>query len=113
MNPFSAIGGLVLGLIKQKIIQGWVKLIFQIVVSMVGSFLLMCSLGIAGAFAAKCNAATAMVAGIGNGCLWAALVLGYYVRQAPQLKGMMFVFPALEATKEIEADFETIIRSEK
>jgi hypothetical protein len=108
MNPFSALAEFVLGKMKQSAMALWMKLLFQIGASMLGSFLFACAAGIAAALAMKCGAAIALVAGIGHGFLWAALVLVYFIRRSPLTKGMMFVFPAEEAIKEIEANFQTI-----
>lgn len=112
MNPFTGLAEYFLGRIQQKVYQEWTRLIFQIAVSMLGSFLFIAGFVMCSTLAASAPA-VAVVLGVGTGMMSAAMVLVYYCRRSPLLKGMMFVFPQQEANQEINTDFQTIIRENK
>lgn len=102
-DPFSALADIVVGVYKERKLQAWCALLFQIFTSLLGTFLLMSGIPLmAGATWARA---------VGNGFVWCAGVLGFFVRRAPQLRGMMFVFPELEAEKELANSTEVIQRS--
>lgn len=112
MNPFDAIATYFLGKIQQKVYQKWITLLFQVAVSMAGTFLFVAGSIMVGSVA-KMPASDALVLGIGSGMVASACVLVYYVRRDPNLKGMMFVFPEAEATQEINSDMQVITKTEK
>ena len=107
MNPFEALASYILGRVQQKVYQEWMRLLFQIAVSMAGSFLFVAGTVMAGAVV-KCPPSAALVLGLGSGMMFAALVLVYYLRRSPLTKDMMFVFPAQEALQELQTDFQVI-----
>ena len=84
-----------------KIFQ-WITLLFQVAVSLMGTFMLACG----GALVAKASVPWA----IGHGMVWDAIVLAVFTRRSPLLKGMMFVFPSDEARQEIESGIQVIER---
>ena len=107
MNPFEALASYILGRIQQKVYQAWMRLVFQIAVSMAGSFLFMAGTVMIGAVA-KCPPSAALVLGLGSGMISAAVILVYYLRCSPLTRGMIFVFPAQEALQELQTDFQVI-----
>lgn len=109
MNPFDALAQYFLGKIQQKVYQTWMRLLFQIAVSMIGSFLFIAGATMV-ASVAKMPAGDALVLGLGSGMVTAACVLVYYVRRDPNLKGMMFVFPQAEAEKELNSNMQVITK---
>jgi hypothetical protein len=110
MNPFDGLAKYFLGRIEQKIYQAWVRLVFQIAMSMLGSFLFIAGSTMVAAVASS-SPSVAVVLGIGTGMMFSALVLVYFLRRSPLTKGMMFVFPSAEAAKELETGFQTIERN--
>ena len=107
MNPFEALASYFLGRVQKRVYQQWMRLIFQIAVSMAGSFLFIAGTVMAGAVASF-PPSVALVLGLGSGMMSAALVLVYYLRRSPLTRGMMFVFPAQEALQELQTDFQVI-----
>jgi uncharacterized transporter YbjL len=107
VNPFTGLAEYFLGRIQQKVYQAWTRLLFQIAMSMLGSFLFIAG-GTMVAAAAKFAPSVALVLGLGSGMMFAAMVLVYFLRRSPLTKDMMFVFPAEEAAREIETNFQTI-----
>jgi hypothetical protein len=106
MDPFAGLADFVLGRLKQSAMALWWRLIFELLASMVGSFLVICGLGLM---------SSGMVAGsIGAGMLAAALSLVILLRreQSKLLKGMTFVFPAVEASKELQTDVQILYKSD-
>lgn len=102
MDPFGALATFVLGKIKEGVWAQWLRLLFEIAVSAVVSFLFVCG----GMLAAGQRAGVA----IGGGMVTAALIIVAFLRRdAGKLtKGMFFVFPAGEAQKEIDTGLETL-----
>jgi hypothetical protein len=120
MDPFQALASLISSKLKDSAIALWLKLIFQLIVSMAGSFLIAFAAAIAGMAAAnlqgsKLGPAMMFVVALGAGAGTAAIVLVNQIRQnqSKLLRGMRFVFPSLEAAQEIETDLQTIQKTEK
>lgn len=97
-NPFDALATYFLGKIQQKVYQTWMRLLFQLAVSMAGSFLFIAGTTMVASIT-KMPASDALVLGLGSGMVAAACVLVYFIRRDPNLKGMMFVFPQAEARR--------------
>jgi O-antigen/teichoic acid export membrane protein len=112
MNPFDSLATYFLGRIQQKVYQTWMRLLFQVAVSMAGSFLFIAG-SIMVASVSKMPASDALVLGLGSGMVAAACVLVYYIRRDPNLKGMMFVFPEAEAEKELDSNMQVITKPDK
>ena len=100
MNPWSAIGDLILGYWKAKKIQQWITLIFQMSLSATVTLLFVAGtvLTSTGSFAL----------GFGSGMSASAVVLVYFFRRSPLTKGMMLVAPQAEAEEEMKENFQTI-----
>ena len=121
MDPFQGLASLVLGKLKDSAIALWLKLLFQLLVSMVGSFLLIFAATIAAMVGmvlsgkAHLDAGIIFVAALGAGSGASALVLVNQIRsnQSKILKGMRFIFPSLEAAQALATDFETITIADK
>jgi hypothetical protein len=120
MDPLNDLLSFVLGRLKQTAIAQWAKLLFQIVVSMVGSYELSFGLAIGGMAASNAKGAThfepAMMIVLAKGAasVMSSLVLVYLIRseQSKLLRGMTFIFPSAEATLELATDFEKLQKSD-
>lgn len=103
MNPFDGLAKYFLGRLEQKIIQGWIRLIFQMGISGLITFLFI---------AGGCLVAGQTVKfATGMGMTWVAVVLTVYCRKSALTRGMFFVLPAAEGKKEIESNIQTISHS--
>jgi len=102
MDPFNAIGNVFLGWMKDKIIQHWLNLLFELIWSGLLSFLFVCG----SALAAKVMAGVA----IGAGMVTSAVCMTIVFRRSPLTKNLLLVLPAAEALKEIQTDTQTIQR---
>jgi hypothetical protein len=100
VNPWSAIGDLILGYWKTKRLLQWGTLIFQMGLSATVTLLFVAGtvLTTTGSFAL----------GFGSGMSASAVVLVYFFRRSPLTKGMMLVAPQDEAEQEIKNNFQTI-----
>lgn len=100
MNPFNAIGELVLGLIKARRLQAWCSLVFELAFSAVVSFLYVCG--------------TALVAGqpapvaIGAGMVMAATSCMLVYRRSPATRGMTVALPGEEANTELNSSMQVV-----
>lgn len=104
MNPFDGLARYLLGRLEQKIIQGWARVLFQMIFSGVATFLIVC-----GGTLLKTNSWTA---GVGSGMVFSAVVMIAFFRRSPQTAGMMAILPQSEAEIEIKTDLQTIQRAE-
>jgi hypothetical protein len=107
MDPFQGLATFVLGRLKDSTIALWWKFLFELAFSGIGSFLLICGLGlVAGGRPAVC---------IGSGMIAAVVSMVYLFRKESSrlTKGMIVVLPSIEADKELATDFETIQKAEK
>lgn len=102
MNPFDAIGNVFLGWLRDKLIQKWVSLLFELIWSGILSFLFVCGSALAGK--------TATGIAIGAGMVTSAICMTIVFRRSPLTKGLLLVLPSAEALKEIQTDVETIQR---
>lgn len=102
MDPLNALASLIIGWHRVSKMQEWIRLIFQIMVSMIGSFCFVTGTAL--------TASHNWPISVGSGLISAAVVLGVYVRRSALLKGMMFVFPAEEAGTEINTDIQVITK---
>jgi hypothetical protein len=103
VDPLSALVDLINGWRKESHIQQWCKLIFQLVTSMIGSFLIVCGTGLVGGVTvARC---------IGSGMCVAAVAMYMILRRSDLTKGMLFVAPPQEGKLEIEGDMSVIVRN--
>lgn len=102
MNPFNAIAELALGWIKDKILQRWLNLLFELIWSGILSFLFVCGSALAGK--------TLTGIAIGSGMIASAICMTIVFRRSPLTKGLLLVLPSAEALKEIQTDVETIQR---
>ena len=107
MSPFDAIATFVLGKIKEGIWAQWLKFLFELGCSALVSFLIICGLGLAGSLAAP---AMRPSVAIGLGMIAAAVsIVALLRRERSKLtSGMLFVFPQIEAQKEINTDLEIL-----
>jgi hypothetical protein len=120
MDPFQAGVEFVLGRLKQSAMALWLKLLFQIAVSMVGSYLLIFGTAIGAMAVTNAKGATHLdpammiVLARGAGSTAAALVLVNLIRceQSKLLRGMTFIFPSAEATLELATDFEKLQKAD-
>ena|ERR1700690_1032779 len=104
MNPFDALANFGLGILKQRVIQDWCKLIFSIAFSGGVGFVFTC-----GAVLVAPPHSWAMA--IGSGQIIAGVCMTAVFRASPLTKGLLVVLPSAEAAKEIETDLQTIQRS--
>lgn len=104
MNPFDGLAKYLLGRLEQKILQGWLKLLFQMAFSGVVSFLFVC-----GTVMVSTKSA---VTGIGSGMVVSAMAMMVLFRRTPQTAGMTVVLPGEEAAKEITTDWQISTRAE-
>lgn len=103
MNPWDAVGTFVVALIKERKIEAWWKLLFQIFASGILSFM-----SITGA---QLAAGVRPSISIGIGLITSAAIMTYFIRQAQGLlKGMTFVLPAEEAKTEMHMDVQVITK---
>lgn len=100
MNPWSAIGDLILGYWKTKRLLQWWTLIFQMGLSALVTFLF-----VAGS---TLTATRSFALGFGAGMVASAVVLVYFFRRSALTQGMMLVAPEDEATKELNSDLQVI-----
>lgn len=100
MNPFDGLAHFFLGLIEQKKIQNWYKLFFTLIMSAVLTFLYV-------AGTALSTGASGLVS-FGLGMVASAVVMTVVLRRSPLTKGMLFVLPSEEATKELETNLQVI-----
>ena len=101
MNPFQGIAEFFLGLIKEKTLQGWIRLGVELFLSGLLSFLFVCG--------------TVLIApphswaiGAGSGMVVASVCMTVVFRRSPLTKGLLLVLPSAEALKEINTDIEVI-----
>lgn len=102
MNPFDALATFVLGRLKQSATAAWMKFIFELVFSAIGSFLFICG--------GVLVSSRSWTLAAGSGMIVAAIAMTALFRkeQARLTKGMLVVLPSAEAAKEIETDLQTI-----
>jgi hypothetical protein len=93
---------LILGKIEHSMIGAWLKFLFEMAFSAVGSFLIICG------FSLTLTRSWALATG--NGMMSAAIAMAVLFRKETSrlTKGMLVVLPELEANKEVEADLQTI-----
>lgn len=125
MDPFNAIGTFVFGLIKEKILQSWIRLLFSMLASGVLTFMLvaggvLCGVKVLavvfGGDVAKAFpdlAAGDWALAIGMGMVFSAMMMIVVFRRDPLSKGMMLVLPSWEAAAEIQTNIEVIEKNEK
>ena len=106
MNPFSVIAEFFLGVLKQKTLQNWLRLLFELFLSGLLTFML-----IAGSTLLVPPHSWAIATG--SGLVLAAVVMTVVFRRSPLTKGMMLVLPSWEAAKEIETNLQVIQKGEK
>jgi len=102
VNPFDALATFVLGRLKQSATAAWMKFIFELVFSAIGSFLFICG--------GVLVSSRSWTLAAGSGMIVAAIAMTALFRkeQARLTKGMLVVLPSAEAAKEIETDLQTI-----
>lgn len=104
MNPFDGLAKYLLGRLEQKILQGWLRLIFQMAFSGLVSFLF-----VAGSVMLSTKS---VITGIGSGMVISAMAMMVLFRRMPQTAGMTVVLPGEEAAKEIITDWQISTRAE-
>ena len=107
MNPLDALATFVLGRIEQGVWSQWLKFLFELLFSAVGSFLFICGSVLA-------TTRSPSVA-IGSGMVMAAIAMTTLFRREKNklTKGMLVVLPSAEAAQEIATDLQTIQKPEK
>lgn len=100
MDPFNAIGGLILGWLKNKALQGWIKLLFTMFFSAGVSFLFICG--------SMLVSTRDWAVSIGTGMIVSSITVTVLFRTSPLTKKMMVVLPADEAKQEIQTDVQII-----
>lgn len=102
MDPLNALASLIVGWHKVSKLNDWIRLVFQILVSMTGSFCFVTG--------GSLVSVQSWPISIGSGLISAGVVLAVFIRRSALLKGMLFVFPADEAKTEIETNIQVIQR---
>lgn len=107
LDPVSAlattVGDVITGWRKENHFQKWCSLCFQLISSMIGSFMLVCG--------------TSLVSGvtttkaIGSGMCMATISMYVILRKSDLTKGMLFVAPAQEGTDELNTNVDIIQRA--
>jgi hypothetical protein len=100
VDPLGAIADVVLGVYKERKIQQWCKLIFELSFSGTMSALFVC-----GSTLILSNSWTRS---IGAGMIAGVVSSTYLFRQSPLTKGMMLALPSSEADKELATDLQVI-----
>jgi hypothetical protein len=111
MDPFTGIASYFLGRLEQKVFQAWIRLIFQMGISALITGCLTWGTAGAAAIYATHSASIGLAIGFCAALVMISVVLGNYIRTAPETKGMRFVFPSSEAALELGAELQTITRS--
>jgi hypothetical protein len=117
VDPLNALATFVLGRMKQTAIGAAVKFFAALVVSAIGTFLLVFGAVLAGPkavtlifqvdpFAGLPGGDWAVAVGLGSLCSGVVMIVA--IRSSPYAKGMKFVFPSWEALAEINTGTETI-----
>jgi hypothetical protein len=104
MNPFDGVAKFFLGMLEQKTIQNWARLIFELLCSGILSFLFVC-----GSILAAPPHSWAIASG--TGMVVAAVCMTVVFRRSPLTKGLLLVLPSQEALKELSTDIEVIQKS--
>ncbi len=120
MDVFAGLAGFVLGKLKQSAVAQWWRLLFELIISGVLSFLRGFAVSVAALGASDLTSATHLeaalvfVLSLGAGAGWAAISMTVLLRseQAKLLRGMTFVLPGDEAAAEINADVQMIHKSD-
>lgn len=102
-DPLQALASLILGFNKEKNIQKWMKLLFEVGFSMLGTFLFVCGTSL------STGAKTSV--SVGLGMISSSIILFSLLRRSELTKGMTFMAPAKEAEAEINTDVQVIIRN--
>lgn len=106
MNPFDGIAHFFLGLIEHKTLQGWLRLLFELTLSGLLTFMLACG-------GVLVTPPHSWAVAIGTGLITAAVIMTVVFRRSPLTKNMMLILPAWEAAKEIETNMEVIQKGEQ
>src|SRR5258707_10159064 len=100
MDPFHAIGEVVLGIYKERKVQNWCKLIFTLSFSAITTFLYVTGGSLA--------ATRSWPISIGSGMVSAAVIMTVLFRRSDLTKGMIVALPAEEAKTEINSNIPVI-----
>lgn len=100
MDPFNAIGNVILGVYKERKVQAWVKLIFTMGFSAGTTFLYVTGGSLA--------ATKSWPISIGSGMISSAVILTVLFRRSDLTKGMIVALPAEEAKTELGTDIQVI-----
>jgi hypothetical protein len=124
MNPFEGLAKFALGLIEQKTLQNWLKLLFEMIASGILTFMLTCGVFLIGSklwaiYFPDFNTGIAVVPegdwalSIGLGLVTSAMMVIAVFRRSPLSKGLMLVLPSWEAAAEIAANIQEIERNQE
>lgn len=102
LDLFQGIAAAINGIIAQRKLNEWAKLLFSIHFSGVTSFCFACGSALV--------AHRAWPEAVGLGLVSAAVMMTVVFRRSPLTKGLFVALPAQEAGKELEADIQTIQR---
>jgi ABC-type multidrug transport system permease subunit len=107
VDPFQGLADFVLGKLKQSAITLWLKFLFEILFSAAVSFLLI--------FGSVLVTSRNWALAVGSGAITSAVVMTVVFRKETSrlTRGMFVVLPALEASKELDTDLQTIQKPEK
>lgn len=104
MNPFNGIAEFFLGLIKEKTLQGWVKLGVELFLSGLISLFFTCGFVLV-------VPPHSWAISIGSGLMSSAVCMTVVFRRSPLTKGLLLVLPSAEAARELETDLQVIEKS--
>ncbi len=108
LDPLGSLVDLILGIYKEKKVQNWFKLIFQIVYSGVITFMTSVGTTFLSTIKITNKLSLAWSISIATGLISSAVVMTYYFRKSSLTTGMMLVLPEEEATTEINTNLQTI-----
>ncbi len=110
INPFDSIAKFFLGVLEQKTVQNWLKLLFELIASGLFTFLFICGGALGACVVAKVAPAYCWISAVGSGMVSAAISMTVVFRRSPLTKGMLLVLPSAEAAKGLATDLQTIER---
>jgi hypothetical protein len=121
MDPLNALATFVLGRIKEGLYAQWLKFLFELGFSAVGSFLITAGAVLTSSAAATLLKGTPFPAvviwsfALGSGFTAAAVsMIVLFRRESSRLtKGMLVVFPSAEAAIELAANLQSIQKPEE
>lgn len=100
VDPLGALADVVLGVYKERKVQAWIKLLFELTFSGLMSGLFTCG--------STLIASRSWSVSIGSGMITLVVCSVYLFRRSPLTKGMMLALPSEEADKELSTNLQVI-----